>query len=249
MTFPEDGREMCVFVDTSQDDYLIILTGVEEWNNEMRGEEQDHRLTIGKGRVFRDSQVRWSIIDKKAYPIIRACQDLSNELQRTKCFRLLCDPSSNIYVFAPGAELKKHIRDRLQRWSMRLCGMRYAIEHIPGASNLWSDIVSRWHTSPSVTTAAGGTRLDRPAPVTSPFQLNGTVERLNKGILQAMRMLLVEYGLDIHEWCYLLPVGQANLDYTLMRSLGGHAPIEVFTGLPASSALDTNLYDTSQGMK
>ncbi|POM78483.1 Hypothetical protein PHPALM_3984 [Phytophthora palmivora] len=68
--------------------------------------------------------------------------------------------------------------------------------------------------------------------------LNGTIERLNRDVLQVLRALLLEYALDSHEWPYLLPAIQANLNHTPVRSLAGHSPVEVFTGLPASSALD-----------
>lgn len=130
-------------------------------------EEQAHLLIVCKGGLFRDSQLRWPIIDKEAYAIVKACQDLSYVLQRANGFRLFCDHSNLIYVFAPKVELKKHVRDRLQRWAMRLCGMRYTIEHNPGTTNLWADIVSRWHVSPSVTAAAVRTRRDRLTPMSS----------------------------------------------------------------------------------
>ncbi|KAG3003110.1 hypothetical protein PC121_g12023 [Phytophthora cactorum] len=56
------------------------------------------------------------------------------------------------------------------------------------------------------------------SPVYSPW-LNGTVERLIKDVLQVLRVLLMEYGLDYHEWPYLLPpyllpVLQRNLNHT-----------------------------------
>ncbi|POM61981.1 hypothetical protein PHPALM_28920, partial [Phytophthora palmivora] len=461
MTFPDDDCEVCLFVDASQEGYAIILTQVPEWNDTLTVEEQDHRLIVCKGGLFRESQLRWPIIDKEAYPIVKACQNLCYVLQRANGFRLFCDHSNLIYVFAPKVELKKHVRDRLQRWAMRLCGMRYTIEHIPGTTNLWADIVSRWRVSSSVMAAAVRTRRDRPTPVTSLSQLrpltdaefvfptledvreaqavagrrgreglhqpsveeegvvmvegkpwiptaakdllsrvfvvahcgsqghrgqdvmctvlserfyipllckhatfikncllckhvkgakqiqrpygptftatkrnealhydflslgedygensyvlvlkdglthycelfpcasptafvaaesvlewykrfgcpeflmsdqgthfrnhtiellcsrlkielrfspvyspwlNGTVERLNKDILQVIRALLIEHGLDFHEWSYLLPVVQANLNHSPVRSLHGHAPIELFTGLPAPSALDS----------
>ncbi|KAJ8525699.1 hypothetical protein ON010_g15415 [Phytophthora cinnamomi] len=73
--------------------------------------------------------------------------------------------------------------------------------------------------------------------VYSPW-LNGTVERLNKDVLQVLRALLLEYDLDFHEWPYLLPVLQGNLNHTPLQSLGGHSPVELFTGLPTSSQLD-----------
>ncbi|KAG3248589.1 hypothetical protein PI124_g6750 [Phytophthora idaei] len=75
------------------------------------------------------------------------------------------------------------------------------------------------------------------SPVYSPW-INGTVERLNKDILQVLRVLFLEYDLDFHEWPFLLPVLQGNLNHTPLQSLEGHSPVELFTGLPASSQLD-----------
>ncbi|KAE8884486.1 hypothetical protein PF003_g31408 [Phytophthora fragariae] len=48
----------------------------------------------------------------------------------------------------------------------------------------------------------------------------------------------MEYQLDTKEWPYLLPVVQANLNHTELPSLGDKAPVELFTGLPPTSALD-----------
>jgi hypothetical protein len=56
--------------------------------------------------------------------------------------------------------------------------------------------------------------------------------KLNKDVLQVLRVLLLEYDLDFHEWPYLLPVLQGNLNHTSLQSLGGHSPVELFTGLP-----------------
>ncbi|KAE9047559.1 hypothetical protein PR003_g1022 [Phytophthora rubi] len=75
--------------------------------------------------------------------------------------------------------------------------------------------------------------------------LNGTAERLTKDILQMMRALLIEHGLDFHEWSYLIHVVQANLNHKPVRSLGNHVPIELFTGPPAPSALDSIVRPTS----
>lgn len=75
-------------------------------------------------------------------------------------------------------------------------------------------------------------------PVYTPW-INGTVERVNRDILQVLRVLLLELNLDARNWVYLLPVVQGNLNHTPVASLGGHAPVELFTGLPAPSLLDT----------
>uniref|UniRef100_H3H7U3 Reverse transcriptase n=1 Tax=Phytophthora ramorum TaxID=164328 RepID=H3H7U3_PHYRM len=82
-------------------------------------------------------------------------------------------------------------------------------------------------------------------PVYSPW-LNGAVERLNRDVLQVLRALLLEYALDYHECPYLLPALQANLDHTAVQSLAGHSPVEGFTGLPASSALDVVVAPASE---
>ncbi|GMF47767.1 unnamed protein product [Phytophthora fragariaefolia] len=75
------------------------------------------------------------------------------------------------------------------------------------------------------------------SPVYSPW-VNGTVERLNRDVLQVLRVMLMEYHLDQHEWTYLLPVIQANLNQTPVRSLAGKCPMELFLALPPPSALD-----------
>ncbi|KAE8978399.1 hypothetical protein PR001_g24855 [Phytophthora rubi] len=75
------------------------------------------------------------------------------------------------------------------------------------------------------------------APVCTPW-INGTVERVNRDILQVLRVMLLESRLDTRNWVYLLPIIQANLNHTPVFSLGNCAPVELFTGLPAASALD-----------
>ncbi|KAE9048084.1 hypothetical protein PR002_g671 [Phytophthora rubi] len=75
-------------------------------------------------------------------------------------------------------------------------------------------------------------------PVYTPW-INGTVERVNRDILHVLRLMLMELNLDTRKWPYLLPLIQANLNHSAVASLEGHAPIELFTGLPAPSLLDT----------
>uniref|UniRef100_H3GV27 Integrase catalytic domain-containing protein n=1 Tax=Phytophthora ramorum TaxID=164328 RepID=H3GV27_PHYRM len=77
-------------------------------------------------------------------------------------------------------------------------------------------------------------------PVYTPW-VNGTVERLNRDILHVVRALLLEMQLDTKNWEYLLPVVQANLNHTPVLSLGGVAPVELFTGLSCPPPLDTLL--------
>ncbi|KAF0720748.1 hypothetical protein AaE_010283, partial [Aphanomyces astaci] len=67
---------------------------------------------------------------------------------------------------------------------------------------------------------------------------NGTVERMNRDILQVMRVMLREYQLAEQEWDYLLPVVQANLNQTPAASLASKSPMELFTALNPATPLD-----------
>ncbi|KAJ0391006.1 hypothetical protein P43SY_011949 [Pythium insidiosum] len=75
-------------------------------------------------------------------------------------------------------------------------------------------------------------------PVYTPW-VNGTVERINRDILQVMRVLLLEYQLDTKSWEHLLSLVQFNLNQTPVQSLGYKAPVELFTGLVTSKPLDS----------
>jgi hypothetical protein len=67
--------------------------------------------------------------------------------------------------------------------------------------------------------------------------LNGSIERLNRDLLQVLRVFCLEYRVDTHDWSYSVPMLQANLNHTPVPSLHNKAPIELFCGLPIPSPL------------
>ncbi|KAH9104571.1 hypothetical protein LEN26_015003 [Aphanomyces euteiches] len=75
---------------------------------------------------------------------------------------------------------------------------------------------------------------------------NGTVERLNRDILQVMWVLLLEFKLADHQWGYLLPAVQANLNQTPVASLANKSPLEVFQGREPSTVMDLVLDEDRQ---
>lgn len=85
-------------------------------------------------------------------------------------------------------------------------------------------------------------------PVYTPW-INGAEERLNRDILQVMRVFLFEYQLGTKSCEYLLPLVQSNLNQTPVRSLGNKAPVELFTGLVTTTPLDTVLLPTNKSKK
>eukprot|EP00644_Phytophthora_capsici_P007576 jgi/Phyca11/42423/gw1.104.66.1 len=56
--------------------------------------------------------------------------------------------------------------------------------------------------------------------------VNGSIERLNRDILQVLR-----------NWAALLPLIQANLNQSPVASLANYAPAEAFIGVKASTPL------------
>lgn len=73
------------------------------------------------------------------------------------------------YIFEPertGAAVRKATLGRVQRWALELQRFDCRIEHVPGASNLWADLLTRW-AAPPVRTQVRAIRfqLDDPASV------------------------------------------------------------------------------------
>jgi len=87
------------------------------------------------------------VIEKEAVPIAEAVERLRHLLLRDEGFRLFIDHRNLIYVFDPilrDNDFKKQAVDKLCRWASKLFAFKYVIEHIPGESNIWADILSRW---------------------------------------------------------------------------------------------------------
>ncbi|ETP13878.1 hypothetical protein F441_11108 [Phytophthora nicotianae CJ01A1] len=76
---------------------------------------------------------------------------------------------------------------------------------------------------------------------------NGSVERVNRDILQVLTALALEYKVSFHDWPYLLPLVQSSINHSPVPSLANRAPVELFTGLPCPSALDTVFFPGGKG--
>jgi len=67
--------------------------------------------------------------------------------------------------------------------------------------------------------------------------VNGSVERVNRDILQVLRTMILDYKVSHKDWVYLVPMVQSSLNHTAVPSLGNKAPVELFTGLECPSPL------------
>ncbi|POM79226.1 Hypothetical protein PHPALM_3157 [Phytophthora palmivora] len=68
--------------------------------------------------------------------------------------------------------------------------------------------------------------------------INGSIERIDRGIVQVLRAMCLEAKVGIRDWVHFIPVLQSNLNHIPVPSLANKAPVELFCILPASSPLD-----------
>lgn len=144
LAFPSAQASMCLLTDASNEGFAIVVTQVREWREGLPVQGQHHELLFCASGTFTGAQQHWSVIEKEAYPIVTACERLTFLLQRSSGFRMYCDHRNLIHVFAPGQEVRAHVRGKLLRWARKLSELRYTIEHIDGVHNVWSDMLSRW---------------------------------------------------------------------------------------------------------
>lgn len=140
----EKKATVCLFTDASESGWAIVVTQFRNWDCEREPMDQAHELLVCQGGVFRGAEIHWSVVEKEAYSVVRACVSLDYLLERQEGFKAFCDHSNLIQVFSPSDEVKKHTKGKLLCWALRISSLRYTIEHIDGEKNVWADIGSRW---------------------------------------------------------------------------------------------------------
>jgi hypothetical protein len=67
---------------------------------------------------------------------VRACAGLADLLERENGFKIYCDHANLVQIFATHKDVKQHVKGKLQRWALRMIGLRHTIEHIRGTDNV-----------------------------------------------------------------------------------------------------------------
>ena len=78
---------------------------------------------------------------------------------------------------------------------------------------------------------------------------NGTVESMMSQILRVLRALLSEWRMQEQDWPLLVPIVQSILNHAPSFRLGGRAPVEAYTGLPAARPLNTLVHPEFKTVK
>jgi hypothetical protein len=76
---------------------------------------------------------------------------------------------------------------------------------------------------------------------------NGSIEIINREILNLLRSLISELRCNKLEWPWLINLIQHTLNHRPQQRLGGRAPITVMAGLPADNPLDSIFFNPQIG--
>ena len=118
---------------------------------------QKHELLAVNSGKFRNSQSRWSMSCKEAFPIRHAVERHKHLLAGDLPFASVNDHKSLTYILdgpAKTCTISVAARDRLKRWAEYLRSYTFETIHIPGAENHFCDLLSRNGCATAVSTWA-----------------------------------------------------------------------------------------------
>ena len=142
-------QRLCLFTDASEPYWSGVLTQVSLLDFESGKPPQDwEHYPVGfVSGSFRGSSSRWTMPEKESYAIVASTIRLSHNLVACGEFSLFTDHKNLLYMLSPSrfnANVARHVVNKVQRWALRLAEFNFTIEHIPGESNVWADILTRW---------------------------------------------------------------------------------------------------------
>ncbi|KAJ0408500.1 hypothetical protein P43SY_006430 [Pythium insidiosum] len=116
VAFPDSSATVCLSTDASDYGWSLVVTQERGWQPKTQVHEQAHELLICKGGTFKGAQLDWSIVEKEAYPIIKAAKDLEGADLMIMQLRDKYDISSlaaTVKEFVPNYLLCKHVKGGL----------------------------------------------------------------------------------------------------------------------------------------
>ena len=147
LAHPDEEQALCVFTDASDRFWSAVVTQVPHEQLPKVFHSQMHQPLLFMSGEFKGSRARWSIVEKEAYPIVHLVIHADYLLRCSRGFHLFTDHRNLCYIFDPYAKnplCARHTASRLERWSIRLMGLRYKIEFVPGDQNVFADLLTRW---------------------------------------------------------------------------------------------------------
>jgi hypothetical protein len=133
MAYFDPSKLLCLFTEASDYFYGTMLTQIHSKDVDKPILEKDHMPIAFLSGKFSSSQVKWSTIEKEAFPIF-AMQKLWYLLLTCRGFQIFTEHRNFVFVF------KVVPFTSLGRFNIHY---NFVVEHIPGSYNIWADILSR----------------------------------------------------------------------------------------------------------
>lgn len=138
LSYPDPNKEYILYTDAS--DTAVGACLVQPMDNDddevipgVRNEKPLYYLS----HKLRDTQTRWSTVEKEAFAIHFALQKLYEYLHNAK-FSIRTDHKPLKYLLDAPMKNKK-----IQLWALSIAGYNCQIEYIPGTENTCADLLSR----------------------------------------------------------------------------------------------------------
>lgn len=130
-------------------------------------EQSNYPLALLSG-TFSKQEENWSTSEREAYAVVQAFRKLDYPLACDSTTRVFTDHRNSLFTFshiAMESSLGRHKVLKDIRWALYLSAINYRIEHVPGHSSIWPDIMTRW--------MHGYGKMPAIRRVTSDLRLNG----------------------------------------------------------------------------
>lgn len=146
LAYPKPNYTRCLFTDASDGYWAAVLTQIPDNQIGTPVEEQTHEPLGFLSGAFTKHSSHWSIVEKEAYAVVFSMETF-HYLTAGSTVHIWTDHANLTYIFDPYGRnpgINRQVANKLMRWALKLCGHRYVIEFIPGESNVWADLLTRW---------------------------------------------------------------------------------------------------------
>lgn len=146
-------KRICLFTDASSTNWAGVLTQVpitDTESNLLPPQEWEHEPISFVSGSFKGPSLRWSTPEQECYAVVASVTRLSHILAACEKFSLFTDHKNLLYMLSPNRfdnNVARHVIYKTQRWAIRLAEFNFTTEHIPGESNTWADMLTRWAAS------------------------------------------------------------------------------------------------------
>ena len=145
-------KTLVLYTDASQIGWAGLLFQVDPLDLDKHPTERHNELLGCMAGTFAGSQLYWPIVELEGYAVKRSIERMYHIINDNTKLHIMSDNKNLESIFDPSSEyLSKKDgpgRGRLIRWAAMLNEIDHVIQHIPGESNVFADLISRMRSIP-----------------------------------------------------------------------------------------------------